>query len=75
MKFLLAVKFSRWDIRGMHLAYCRLDTVSAERCSALMMQKIKPTLFLMFIKRKAIKTVVKWSRPKIRLATNASGRK
>lgn len=27
------------------------------------------------IKRKAIKTVVKWSRPKIRLATNASGRK
>lgn len=75
MKFLLAVKFSRWTIRGMHLAYCRLDTVSVGRCSALMMQKIKSTLFLCSIKRKAIKLVVKWSRPKIRLATNASSRK
>jgi len=75
MKFLLAVKFGRWTIRGMLLACCRLATVSVERCSALMMQKIKPMLFLCSIKRKAIKTAVKWSRPKIRLATNASGRK
>lgn len=57
------------------MAYCKLDTVSVGRCSALMMQKIKTMLFLCSIKRKAIKTVVKWSRPKIRLATNASGRK
>jgi len=47
------------EIQQMHWAYCRLDTVSFGRCSALMMQKIKPMLFLCSIKRKAIKTVVK----------------
>lgn len=75
MKFLLAVKFSRWTIRGMHLACCRLDTGSVKGCSALMMQKLKPMLFLCSIKRKVIKMEVKWSRPKIRLATKASGKK
>lgn len=73
MKFLLAVKCSRWTIRGMHLAYCRLDTVSVRRCSTFMMQKIKPVLFVCSIKRKFIKIVVNWSRSKIRLATKASG--
>lgn len=75
MKFLLAVKFSRWTIRGMHLACCRLDTVSVGRCRALMMQKIKPVLFLCSIKRKVIKMVVNWSRSKIRVTTKASGKK
>lgn len=75
MKFLLAEESSRWTIRGMHLVYCSLAIVSVQRWSALMMQHIKPMLLLCSIKRKAIKTVVKWSRPKIRLATNASGRK
>lgn len=75
MKFLLAVKFSRWTIRGMHLAYCRLDTVFVGRCSTLMLHKKKPMLFLCSFKRKAIRMVVKWSRPKIRLATKASGEK